>query len=211
MKRYLILAAAVAIAVSACKQDAVNEVPADAADPAPTAASTPATSPPVEQAATAGADATVDPATQARFDGYGDMKLGSTIDEAKTAWAGELNGVAPAEGSTCHYLTPKWASSASEFGFMMEDGKFVRYDVGTAKEAAPGGGKVGMVVEQLKLLYGEALQSAPHKYVEGGKVFTVAASDGSPAKLVFEIDAAGKVSAWRVGVPPQVDYVEGCS
>jgi hypothetical protein len=94
---------------------------------------------------------------------------------------------------------------------MMEDGKFVRYDVGTAKEAAPGGGKVGMVVEQLKLLYGEALQSAPHKYVEGGKVFTVAASDGSPAKLVFEADGVGKVTAWHVGLPPQVDYVEGCS
>ncbi|HWI23748.1 MAG TPA: lectin, partial [Lysobacter sp.] len=29
--------------------------------------------------------------------------------------------------------------------------------------------------------------------------------------LVFETDAAGKVTAWRAGVPPQVDYVEGCS
>ena len=151
------------------------------------------------------------PDSQARFDGYGDMKLGSTVDEAKAAWAGELKEGVPAAGSTCHYLSPTWASTPSEFGFMMEDGKFVRYDVGTAKEIAPGGGKVGMVVEQLKLLYGDALQSAPHKYVEGGKVFTVAASDGSPGKLVFEADGVGKVTAWHVGLPPQVDYVEGCS
>ena len=94
---------------------------------------------------------------------------------------------------------------------MMEDGKFVRYDVGNVTEIAPGGGKVGMVIEQLKLLYGDALQSAPHKYVEGGKVFSVAAPDGAAAKLVFEADGVGKVTAWRVGLPPQVDYVEGCS
>jgi hypothetical protein len=31
------------------------------------------------------------------------------------------------------------------------------------------------------------------------------------AKLVFETDAAGKATAWRVGLSPQVDYVEGCS
>ena len=206
MKRYLILAAAVALILSACKQDAASEAPTVAADPAPAA-----TAPVAEPVATAETAAPVDPTAQASFSGYGDMKLGSTIDEAKTAWAGELKEGAPASGSTCQYLLPKWVSTTSELGFMMEDGKFVRYDVGTAKELAPGGGKVGMVVEQLKLLYGDALQSAPHKYVEGGKVFTVNATDGTPAKLVFEADGVGKVTAWHVGLPPQVDYVEGCS
>ncbi|TQC57293.1 lectin, partial [Pantoea dispersa] len=33
---------------------------------------------------------------------------------------------------------------------------------------------------------------------------------GQSGVLVFETDAAGKVVAWRVGLPPQVDYVEGC-
>jgi hypothetical protein len=28
---------------------------------------------------------------------------------------------------------------------------------------------------------------------------------------VFETDAGGTVTEWRAGVPPQVDYVEGCS
>ena len=207
MKRILILAAAVALALSACKQDAASEAPAVVADPAP-ATTLPATEPVATAEAAAPA---AEPATLASFSGYGDMKLGSTIDEAKLAWAGELTEGAPSAGSTCHYLSPKWASTPSEFGFMMEDGKFVRYDVGTATETAPGGGKAGMVVEQLKLLYGDALQSAPHKYVEGGKVFTVAASDGTPGKLVFEADGVGKVTAWHVGLPPQVDYVEGCS
>jgi hypothetical protein len=29
--------------------------------------------------------------------------------------------------------------------------------------------------------------------------------------LVFETDAAGKVTEWRAGLPPQVGYIEGCS
>ena len=205
MKRYLILLAAVALVLSACKQEAASEASAVAVDPAP------ATSPVIEPVALAEPTAVAEPTSLASFTGYGDMKLGSTVEEAKTAWAGELQESIPADGSTCHYLMPKWASKSSEFGFMMEDGKFVRYDVGTDKEAAPGGGKVGMVVEQLMLQYGASLQSAPDKYVEGGKVFTIAAPDGSPAKLVFQADGVGRVTAWRVGLPPQVDYVEGCS
>ena len=204
MKRYLTLASVVALALSACQQEAATEAPMTVAEPSPAAASPTAPAAPAEAAVAAG------PTSPASFSGYGDMKLGSTIDAARTAWAGELHG-APAEGSTCHYLLPKSVDKASEFGFMMEDGKFVRYDVGTDKESAPGGGKVGMVVEQLMLLYGAALQSAPDKYVEGGKVFTVAAPDGSPAKLVFQADGVGRVTAWRVGLSPQVDYVEGCS
>ena len=205
MKRYLILAAAVALALSACKQEAAVEAPLAAADPAP------ATSPVTEPVVPAEPAVVVAPASQASFTGYGDMKLGSTLEQAKTAWAGELQESKPAEGSTCHYLMPKWVSKASEFGFMVEEGKFVRYDVGTDKEIAPGGGKVGMVVEQLMLLYGSSLQSAPDKYVEGGKVLTITAPDGSPAKLVFQVDGVGSVTGWRVGLPPQVDYVEGCS
>ena len=205
MKRYLILVVAVALALSACKQEATVEAPVAAADPAP------ATSPVTEPVVPAEPEAVVAPASQASFTGYGDMKLGSTLEQAKTAWAGELQESKPAEGSTCHYLMPKWVSKASEFGFMVEEGKFVRYDVGTDKEIAPGGGKVGMVVEQLMLLYGSSLQSAPDKYVEGGKVLTITAPDGSPAKLVFQVDGVGSVTGWRVGLPPQVDYVEGCS
>lgn len=205
MKRYLILAAAVALALSACKQETTVEAPMAAADPAP------ATPPVTEPVVPAEPAVVVAPASQASFTGYGDMKLGSTLEQAKTAWAGELQESKPAEGSTCHYLMPKWVSKASEFGFMVEEGKFVRYDVGTDKEIAPGGGKVGMVVEQLMLLYGSSLQSAPDKYVEGGKVLTITAPDGSPAKLVFQVDGVGSVTGWRVGLPPQVDYVEGCS
>lgn len=207
MMRSLSLAMALAVSLAACKQDAATDVPAAAADPAP------AMSPTTEPAATpeTGATTAPDDATaQASFTGYGDMKLGSTVEEAKLAWTGELKGDPPVEGSTCYYLSPKWVDKPSDFGFMMEEGKFVRYEIRTDKETAPGGGKVGMTVDALQALYNNTLQSAPHKYVEGGKTLSVAASGVAPIKLVFETDAAGKVTSWRVGLTPQVDYVEGC-
>lgn len=203
----LLLAMAIATtSLVACKPAApAAEAPAATADQ-------PAQTTPVAAETTAPAVAETPPASegQAGFAGYGDMKLGSSAEEAKVAWGGELNGK-PGEVGGCYYLSPKWVKQPSDFAFMIEGDKFVRYDVGTDKETAPGGGKVGMSVDELDKLYGDALQSTPHKYVQGGQYLSMAASGVAPSKLVFETDAAGKVSAWRVGLAPQVDYVEGCS
>ena len=68
-----------------------------------------------------------------------------------------------------------------------------------------------MSTQELQALYHDALQATPHKYVEGGQVLSIAASGVAAAKLVFETDATGNATAWRVGLSPQVDYVEGCS
>lgn len=166
--------------------------------------------------ATAPADATK-PATEpqqgadlamARMDGYGDMRFGMTVDEFKKAWGGELKGETSSE---CFYLTPKWVKVPSDFAFMFEGGKFVRYDVGNDKETAPDGGKRGMGAEEIVKLYAGRVEETPHKYVEGGKYLGIRDDKGGKGKLVFVVDANGKVVDWRVGVVPQADYVEGCS
>lgn len=194
--------------LSACQRE---EAAAPAAEPQTTATSTPVAEAPTPAPAVDDTAAPAGPVSQASFLGYGDMKLGSTVDEARAAWGGELNG-APMEGTTCHYLWPKWISRPAEFAFMMEEGKFVRYDVGTDKETAPGGGKVGMSVDEVQKLYGGALKASPHKYTEGGQYLSIDAGDVAPTtKLVFEADTGGKVTSWRVGLSPQVEYVEGCS
>lgn len=204
----LLVVAIATLSLLACKPVA----PAQNAAPAATAEQ-PVNPPPAPAPAATAPAASETPLAeegQAGFAGYGDMKLGSTAEEAKTAWAGELNGK-QGEAGGCYYLTPKWVKKPAEFAFMIEGDKFVRYDVGTDKEAAPGGGKVGMGKDQLDQLYGDSLQSTPHKYVQGGQYLSVAANGVAPGKLVFETDAAGTVSAWHVGLSPQVDYVEGCS
>ena len=40
---------------------------------------------------------------------------------------------------------------------------------------------------------------------------SVAITAGIIGVLLFETNAEGNVASWRIGVPPQVDYVEGCS
>lgn len=206
MKSLLPLVLAVTL-LSACQRE---QAAAPAPEPQTTATATPMAEAPAPTPAADDTAAPAGPVSQASFLGYGDMKLGSTVEEARAAWGGELNG-APMEGTTCHYLWPKWISRPADFAFMMEEGKFVRYDVGTDKETAPGGGKVGMSVEDLQKLYGGALKASPHKYTQGGQYLSMDAGDVAPTKLVFEADAAGKVTSWRVGLSPQVEYVEGCS
>lgn len=194
------------LALTACNADRAP-TPADGAAPAPPA-SAPTGTPPFEPAASSPAAPAPGDAL-ARFEGYGDMRFGMDAAAAKQAWGGELKG-APAEGETCYHLSPTSATVPAELAFMIEDDRFVRYSTQDARLVAPGGGKVGMEAEELQALYKNALVSSPHKYSEG-KYLSIAASGGAPSKLVFETDAAGKVTQWRVGVPPQVDYVEGCS
>jgi hypothetical protein len=148
------------------------------------------------------------PTTMARYDGYGDLRFG--MDEATfaKAWQGDLKRLGP-PGEACFYQTPRWAKTPSDFAFMFEGGRFVRYDVGTASETAPGGGEVGMDAARIHVLYGARVSELPHKYVPGAKVLRVTAPQGAGV-LVFETDAQGRVTHWRAGMPPQVDYVEGC-
>lgn len=214
MKSILPLTLAVTVALGACKP-AQPPAAAQAPEPAQAVAEVPAsptatspTAPTAEVPSTAPVSAT-DPTQQASLSGYGDMKLGSSVEEAKKGWGGELKALG-SETEPCHYLVPKWAKDRTQLAFMIENGKFVRYESTSDKETAPGGGKVGMGSDQLKTLYPN-LQSTPHKYVEGGQYLSTTTEGASPTKLVFEVDPAGKVTQWRVGLLPQADYVEGCS
>lgn len=203
MKSLLPLTAALALALAACK-------PADAPQSSAPAQSTPQASAPAQASQPAASSQPAQDAdVPATWQGYGDLKLGSTADAARQAWGGELNSSTPSEGGACYQLTPKWATDKADVAFMIEGDHFVRYDVTTSRETAPGGGKVGMDEAALRALYGDKLQSMPHKYVEGGKYLSVDGQGG--AKLVFETGADGVVTSWRVGLSPQIDYVEGCA
>ncbi|WP_369934679.1 lectin [Xanthomonas tesorieronis] len=219
MKPTLPAAAVLLLALSACDKAPPPQQPTSApaastADdgglPPPTLDQPDADVPPA-QAPAAAMPPEMAPAERqlAREDGYGDLRLGMSAAQARAAWGGELDGQ-PGEAGGCHVLRPRWARGGNDFGLMFEADKLVRYDVRTAKETAPGGGKVGMDLAQLRTLYAGRVEEQPHKYIEGGKVLRIRSAADHPGVLVFETDAAGKATAWRVGLPPQVDYVEGC-
>ncbi|WP_442682586.1 lectin [Stenotrophomonas sp. JC08] len=175
-----------------CERPPAPDTPPRAAEPTPSSAATPAK--------VASGDASLK--------GYGPLQLGIGAEQLRTLWPGELQGDVVADGG-CYYLSPAGEGDARPF-FMIEGNRFVRYDLRSSAAPAPGGGTVGMELAQLQALYPHADAPQPHKYVAGGKVLRVPAAEGGAGVLVIELDADGKASAWRVGLPPQVDYVEGC-
>lgn len=214
MQRLLAVVASLAFALAACTSERTPTADEAAATPS-------RTDQPAENVPPATInDATVPPPTNAlapsgpaRMDGYGDLDFGMTAEEAKAAWKqGKLEGAAPAgDEAACFHLHPAGQPTPAHLAFMFENDLFVRYSVENDEMAAPGGGKRGMTEAELQKLYADALKATPHKYVKGGKYLAIDASGVAPSKLVFETDADGKVTGWRVGVTPQVDYVEGCS
>lgn len=209
-------AALLLFALSACSgngSDVAMQEPAganaDEADSDDINAEPPATAP-VPEPGAAPPPSTPGDVVLARFDGYGDLRFGMSAEEAKQAWAGELKAL-PNDIEVCHYLSPKSVKVPSDFALMIENGKFVRYDIGTDREPAPGGGRAGMSADEIRALYAGRVEEQAHKYVEGGKYLRVRDAAGGDGVLLFEADAAGTITAWRAGVVPQVDYVEGCS
>ena len=151
-------------------------------------------------------------ATVINFEGFGPAKFGSNEEQVRMSWGRPLNASTPAAGASCYqlFMDPK-PEGGNGIAFMFEDGKFARYDVDVPQHVAPGGFSVGARAEDILAKFAGHIEVQPHKYVEGGRNLIVAPENGGSARLLFEVDAAGVVSAWRIGVPPQIYYVEGCS
>ena len=217
--------ALVLLALAACRDESAAPPP-DAADAPPPAAPMdqpvedvpPATAPeaPAQdaQAPDAAAGATPDgDRDMARFDGYGDIRFGTAAADMPEAWGGELKTLGKEGNPECYFMTPKWVKTPADFNFMIGDGKFARFGTEDATFSAPGGGKVGMTKAEIGRLYAGRIEERPHKYSDG-LYLRIEDDAGGDGVLVFETDGKGdaaKVTEWRVGVPPQVDYVEGCS
>lgn len=172
----------------------------DEADVSPATASAPA--------AVSAAPAAAPAEDAISYAGYGAVRFGAAPGQVRAARDEEMIG-GPAEPGGCYYLYPEPDAGGSyRIAFMIDKDRFVRVDVDDPAIAAPGGGQAGMRIDRIRDLYA-GIEEQPHKYIEGGK--SLRYRDASGSVVVFETDPAGTVTEWRVGVPPQVDYVEGCS
>lgn len=209
-----LISIALVAALSACTAErtppAQPEVPADVATDATPASPSPAAETPMPATGDKPAPTPDGDLGMATFAGYGEVKFGTLAVDMGKAWGGALKEVGKDFNASCYFMTPAWVQTPAEFNFMISEGRFARFGTDSAKYAAPGGGKVGMRAAELQKLYNNALQASPHKYTDG-KYLSIAASGIAPTKLVFETDAQGVVTEWRVGLLPEVDYVEGCS
>lgn len=209
------VAGLLALSLAACGQGA--QVPDAASEAsAPTAGATDAAADPDLATSTP-----MDPRNDspARLDGFGAVALGASIDDVRSRFGEPLQGLATdAAGKPlaaddgnedCYYLRPQKASPEDPW-LMIEGRKLVRYDVRGPAIVAPGGGKVGMTLGELQQLYPERGDVTPDKYDPQARHLRVRPAQEGQGIIDFALDADGKVGAWRVGLPPQVDYVEGC-
>ena len=126
--------------------------------------------------------------------------------------ADDLQGIIDTLGRVgeCMYASPL-ESVASGFSrkdllVMLVDGVVARVDVIGASVATAAGANVGDSEARIRQLYPGA-RVEPHKYTDGHYLVV----DSTPrTRYVFETDGM-KVTRYRSGVIPQVDWVEGCS
>ena len=210
-----VLAAAALCACGAQPGDAQRDTSAVEAASPPSVADAPAAEPsPVPAAGQATGSLRVDGPAEGTigFAGFGPAPFGASAEQVRQAWGGDLGDERPSEPGGCHYLIPQpLGPEGYRTAFMIEGDRFVRVDVRDATVTAPGGARVGMTADEVRALYAGRVEEQPHKYDPQGKVLRVTAPEGGKGVLVLELDAEGRVDEWRVGVPPQVDYVEGCS
>lgn len=93
---------------------------------------------------------------------------------------------------------------------MVHEGRIVRADVSEGATTTPEGARVGETEARVLELYPDA-RRRPHKYTDG---FYLIAVPRAPAdtlhRYVFEMEGA-RVTRFRAGAYPQVEWVEGCS
>ena len=206
-------------ALAACSGEPAAPPPSEDAVATPTPATTPApTAEPVVEApatptATGSLRVDLPAAGTIGFAGFGPARFGGSAEDVRIAWGGDLGDAKPDVPGGCHYLIPQpLGRDGYKIAFMIEHDRLARIDVNNPTTPAPGGGKSGMSKAEIAGLY-PAIEARPHAYSDG-QYLRIKDPAGGNGVLVFETDGTGdqaKVTDWRIGLPPQVDYVEGCS
>ena len=140
---------------------------------------------------------------------FGPVHFGMTLDEANAVFAGRLEPEEPLD-SACDYVDPRGLSQG--VSFMVVGGQVVRVDVRDSSVSTAEGARVGDSEDRVRSLYKDRLEVEPHKYVKNGHYLVVGARAESDSThfIVFETDGR-RVTEYRAGRTPEVDWVEGCS
>jgi hypothetical protein len=121
--------------------------------------------------------------------------------------AGEF--AAPPGNADCRYVHPSFAPPG--VSFMVVRDTVARIDVDSAGVLTDTGIGVGDSTSRVRAAYGPEVITTPHKYVAGGEYQTVRSRSptDSSFRIVFESEN-GRVTRYRAGRVPEVEWVERC-
>jgi len=141
--------------------------------------------------------------------GYGPIESGMTIAEAEKA-GGRAFERSDSLESGCNMVRLAGDSGKGPL-FMVVDGKIARVDVTGPGIQTNHTVAVGDDEAKIAKVYPERVTVSPHKYTEGHYVTVGPRTKAdSGFEVVFESDGQ-RVTRYRAGRLPEVEYVEGCS
>lgn len=195
--------AAAVIVAAACSVERKRDSTTDTSGPAPSASSTDTTMPP---ATSTPSDTVPNTGWTVTPSGIGAIRVGMSVDDLRRV-AGNFD--APKAGAECSYVRPGMAPPGVLV--MLARGTVSRVDVDSAGVRTDAGIAVGDSASRVTAAYAGRVAATPHKYVQGGQYLIVRATSpaDSTLRIVFETDS-GRVTRFRSGRVPQVEWVERC-
>jgi hypothetical protein len=144
----------------------------------------------------------------ATLDGLGKVRIGATATEIASVLGEPLPPPKVAEVS-CRYMRP--ASLPAGIGIMLVNDSVARIDIDSVGIQTTEGAGVGEAETRVVEIYRDRVTVTPHKYTgPTGHYLTVAPAGDTARRIVFETDGQ-RVTKYRIGRLPAVEWVEGCS
>ncbi|MDQ2767069.1 MAG: hypothetical protein M3Y30_07915 [Gemmatimonadota bacterium] len=181
-------------------------VHADSVAPSlPTATNSPASAPPP-----APAHPIVKSEWAVTDSGAGMLRIGMTRDQL----ALDMHSAVPKHtraDSGCAYLAVPGIPAGMRT--MWVAATLARIDIGAPKLPTDRGVSVGDKAAKVEQLYQGSVTALPAKYDPRGKYLVVKVGSGTDTtrRIVFETDSTTRITRFRVGREPEVEWVEGCS
>jgi len=145
--------------------------------------------------------------------GLGKVRIGMSWHQAERALGVKLTGEGASATAACWYAD---RSDGIDPGvsYMVEKGRITRIDIGQPRKGASpstvtaGGIGLGADVEAIRRAYGAGIRLEAAEIEPDMRLVRV--DTGKGRGTVLEI-RDGKVTAFRSGLKPAIDYSEGCS
>ena len=183
---------------ASARADSIAPAPV-AAPPAPAPAPAPAPVPP---------HPIVTSAWAVTDSGAGVLRIGMTRDQL----ALDMHSAVPKHtraDSGCAYLAVPGIPAGMRT--MWVAATLARIDIGAPKLPTDRGVSVGDKAAKVEQLYQGSVTAMPAKYDPRGKYLVVKTGADTTRRIVFETDSTTRITRYRVGREPEVEWVEGCS